>query len=213
MSKKFGLILIIYLGTFSTEAYAKVNCNVHKIYCGIVKLRKNIDKSFAMELSNSMYKWSHYYKLDPIRSVAILMQESYLGYFKNRVIKGVIKDIACNRSYKELITIHNPSDEYRTDGNLEVSCITNYRVVEVFADLSIWQFEPNTAISHGMDLKRLQTDIDYATQQHFRLMKRKLNIRVCRNKYKNTAWACYHSTTPKHHYKYVEDVDRWYKKI
>lgn len=232
MLSKFCIMLTLLIFLFEAEVYAKPDCKIHKVYCSILKLRKDIDLGFAMELSNSIYKWSKYYEMDPVRSVAILMQESYLGHFKNRVIQGVIKKEKCVLQPKKLFVVNSTSiDEFyidphaewcmgdgctasnMTDVKSEMKCSTSYEVKDVLADLSIWQFQPYTAIEYGMDLARLQNDLDYATQQHFRLMRIKYDYPSCNRKWPKSKWACYHSMTEKHHLQYVEDVNRWYIKI
>jgi hypothetical protein len=207
---KILILLILFSLTFTVSGkpskYRRIDCKIHKIYCAMKKLRPKLGHVFTLNLSNSMHRWSKFYYIDPIRSVAILMQESYLGYFKNRMIKGVVKTEVCEKDLYYLASYH-------PDVTFNPKCETVYKVVDVLADLSIWQFQPATAIRHGMDLARLQTDIDYATRQHFRVMKIKHKMGTCKKKWPNSKWACYHSTSNKHHRKYVKDVNKWYKKI
>ena len=220
---KYLLTLIILFSTISNAK--EINCNIHKIYCDMKKLRPGMDNNFAMGISNSIYRWSKYYGFDAKRSVAIMMQESYLGHFKNRVIKGVIKTRLCENKSERLSTKNSSDDFFVIDeekcwgigcppGEKDYEiCRDDYKVVNVLADLSIWQFQPYTTIKHGMDLTLLQTDTDYATQQHFRLLRIKYRDVTCKKKWPNSRWACYHSTTSVHHKKYIKDVNRWYRKI
>ena len=67
--------LLALLAFGSSSVYA-VDCDRHKIYCKIVKLKPSINKSFAMEASNHIYAASRHYKTDPMITVAIAMQES-----------------------------------------------------------------------------------------------------------------------------------------
>lgn len=48
----------------------------HPIYSKIVKLKPNIDKKYAMYLSNLIHKYAKKYNQNPFISVAIAMQES-----------------------------------------------------------------------------------------------------------------------------------------
>lgn len=73
-----NIVLTIML-LFSFNANA-VDCDKHKIYCKVIELQPKIDKAFAMELSNIIYKKSKKYDIDPMLSVAILNQESSLRH-------------------------------------------------------------------------------------------------------------------------------------
>lgn len=75
-----------------------VDCSVHKIYCRLVDLQPDINVTFAMELSNKLYRYSRRYGTDPMVSVAIGMQESSLRNIdryetvidsKGRYVRGV----------------------------------------------------------------------------------------------------------------------------
>ena len=81
MFKKI-LIAFVLMFSFSGAAMAGANaqfCKRNSIYCAIVKLKPTIDKKFAMDLSNSIYKYSRRNNVDPYRVVAIAMQESSLS--------------------------------------------------------------------------------------------------------------------------------------
>ena len=69
------LILLTFL--MSSTAFA-VNCNKHPIYCQIVKNKPGIDKTYAMRLSNIVYKMHRKYHIPSRIFTAILRQES--GY-------------------------------------------------------------------------------------------------------------------------------------
>jgi soluble lytic murein transglycosylase-like protein len=53
-------------------------CKEHPIYCQIVKNKTNIDKNYAMELSNIIHNLARVYNIKPYRLAAILAHES--GY-------------------------------------------------------------------------------------------------------------------------------------
>jgi hypothetical protein len=83
-----------------------------------------------------------------------------------------------------------------------------YEIVEGITDLSIFQFNISTIKNYKLDFERLQTDLEYATQQHFKLLKEKIN--TCSN-LGNDAWSCYHSINDAARLEYVKLVNRWYK--
>ena len=77
---------------FTVQLFA-LDCKVHKIYCKIVELKPRINKTYAKNLSDLLYKYSK----TPMISVAIGMQESGLVfrhrrgkvYYNNEVVKGI----------------------------------------------------------------------------------------------------------------------------
>ena len=176
----FKLLLTLML--FSSTAYAKVDCKVHKIYCKIVKLNPSIDTEFAFELSNLLYKKAKEYGTDPMVSVAIAMQESSLRNI-NRTTQGYLE--------KDCDSTHQKS----------AMC-----VVPVVTDIGIFQIHVYTAKNYGFNMESLMTDIEYQVDSHLKILKQKL--KNCRHLGKE-AWSCYHSTTPKYRLKYVKDVSRY----
>ena len=176
-----------------TYAYG-TNCKTHKIYCSLVELNPIIDKEFAFEISNIIYKYAEKYKdlyggdADKAaqRSIAIAMQETSLRAI-NKKQRGVIFNVTC----------------------LEHSCTESVVVVEVATDIGFWQFHIGTALRYNMDLLRLRNDAEYATEQHYRLMKEKM--KMCNSR--KAPWACYHSMTPEYKDRYEKKVNRHYRKI
>lgn len=177
------LLAAIFTLFFASNAYA-VDCSKHKIYCKIKSLRPNIDKEWAMKFSNIIYVKAKKYGQDPMRSIAIAMQESSLRQINRKqkiiVMKEICKDGVC-------------SHEYET--------------VTGLTDLSIWQFHIDTAAAYDMDFGRLQEDLEYATDFHFRLMRDK--VKRC-DDLGDDAWTCYHSRTEELRTHYKKLVDRFY---
>ncbi len=74
-----------------------IDCGKHRIYCRIVELRPGIDTSWAMYLSNLIYRHSKAFGTDPMLSVAIARQESGLSnvhrkdlvYTSEGVVRGI----------------------------------------------------------------------------------------------------------------------------
>ena len=181
---KYLLLFLLFM-TFTPKAFG-VNCNVHKIYCKVLELRPDIDKKWAMKFSDIIYKKAKEYNLDPMISIAIVMQESSIRKI-NRKEKVLIQKETCDDLGE---------------------CSMTYKVVTGYSDLSIWQFHIDTLLNFKIDPIRVQTDLEYATDFHFKLLKHK--IKKC-SKHKDLAWSCYHSATERHRLKYVEDVSRYLK--
>jgi len=72
--KKYLAILTALLVPVLVQAAP--NCEKNPIYCKILTLNPKVDKAFALELSNSIYRYSKKYGTNPALSVAIAMQES-----------------------------------------------------------------------------------------------------------------------------------------
>ena len=177
-------ILLMVFTFFNSDIAWGVDCKIHKIYCKIVQLQPDIDKSFVMELSNQISRKSRSYGIDPMISLAILNQESSL---KNINTFSVTKKISKNcddKSCSKLIT-------------------EEHEVV----DMTIAQINIKTALDLNLDIKRLfNLDLDYALDCHYKILS--LKLKLCEN-LGNEAWSCYHSTTPKYREKYVQMVSRF----
>jgi ribosomal protein L7Ae-like RNA K-turn-binding protein len=183
---KILLFILIMIGVFDAPiAWGETDCNKHKLYCAIVKLRPDMRKEWAMELSNAVYKYSKKYGLDPYRSLAIGMQESSLKRINRK---------------QEMVVLKETCDENEV-------CEVSYEIVEGYTDISLWQFHVKTIKAYNMDLVRLSTDIDYATELHFKLLKQK--TKECAH-LGDDAWTCYHSATKKHRLLYKQLVDVYY---
>jgi len=177
------LLLIASLLT-STTSYAEIDCNIHKIYCKILKLKPKVDKTWAMEFSNKLVAGAKRSNINPSISLAILMQESSLTNVN---------------TFKK--------DEHVEKKCTEKSCTKIITQVNKVVDLSIAQININTAIHYKCDIEKLFFfDEDEALECHFRVLKDK--IKMC-NHLGDLDWSCYHSTTEIHRIKYVDLVSRY----
>lgn len=182
---KILLTLTLILGAFFTSKAEALDCSRHRIYCKIISLRPNIDKAWAMKFSNIIYAKSKKYGTDPIRSVAVGMQETSLRRINRKQSVLLVKEVC-------------------SDG----ICVDEYTKVTGLTDLSIWQFHIETVAAFGMDYGKIQNDLVYATDFHFKLMKHK--IKRCKH-LGDDAWTCYHSITERHRKLYKKMVNRFYK--
>lgn len=177
--------LIIITGfLFSYKAYSKENCDLHPIYCKIVKFKKPQDKSWAMEFSNKLVTKAKKAGVDPNVALAILLQESMLENVNT----------------------------FKTDKNVEKSCDDSgcYKVTTIKQkafDISIAQINVNTALHYNLDVERLfMLDQDYALDSFFIILKDKM--RQCSH-LGQESYSCYHSFTEKYRKIYVDLVGRY----
>jgi len=140
----------------------KEDCAIHKIYCAIKTIKPSVKSSFAFQLSNYIAKYASLHGTNPLRTVAIIAQESM------------------------------------------------FRNINTAIDIGLYQINIATATEYKIDITRLQEDLEYATEQHILLLKRKKGYCSALGL---EDWTCYHSKTPVHREAYKLAVDRHYKKI
>jgi hypothetical protein len=146
------------------------------IYAEIVKLNPKVDKTLAMQLSNSIAKYSKMFGTDPLFSVAIAMQETA---FVNKNREGAVMT-------------------------------KTGKLVRGITDVGVFQIHVATIAYLGIDVVRLQTDIDYQAYWHTKILAQK--IKVCSGARKKldvkigNEWSCYHSFTPSKRQVYLKDV-------
>lgn len=143
-----GIWVLLILFNVSEANAKEVDCEKHSIYCNIVDKKPRINKSYAMKLSNIMYKYSKMYGQNPHISVAVGMQETGLR------------------------NIHRKQNIIVYDDKLE----KGYKIVRGYTDVCMFQFHVNTITSHGLDPVRLKNDMEYCVEQHFKLMRQKRKI-------------------------------------
>ena len=118
------IFLVISLSLFCMTASAKttpVDCQHHPLYCHILTLQPNIDKPWAMNFSNLLFRYSKRHQLDPWISLAIAMQESSLK--KNqRKIPVLIQYQDCQTT----------------------PCQKKLRLVQGISDIGLFQLHVNT---------------------------------------------------------------------
>lgn len=156
-----------------------MDCEKHPIYCHIKSLRPKMDSKKAMKLSNMLHVYSRKYKTkNAILSVAIAMQETSLR---------------SDLSRRQNVIIFNEE-------------MTEWEVVKGYSDICMFQFHVGTIVREKLDPIKLITNLEYCTEQHFKLLKKKM--RICKH-LKDDSWTCYHSKTPRRRKRYKEDVERY----
>jgi hypothetical protein len=81
-----------------------------------------------------------------------------------------------------------------------------YEIIRGYTDLCLFQIHISTAINYGMDLMKLNTNLEYCVEQHFKIMKKKRKI--CKKLGKDD-WTCYHSMTEVLRLQYKKLVERY----
>lgn len=182
-----GLLLLMSTPTYSDSIeWSSLSCHKNPIFCHVLTLRPNIDKTWAYKFSNLLYKYGKKFKMDPMRSLAIAMQETSL---KNQ-----------HRSRNVLVFFDNCDKEH---------CVKAYKEIKGFSDLGIFQFHVKTIKHFHINPIKLNESLEYTVSTHFELLKHKQ--KQCEH-LKENAWACYHSKTAKYRNKYISMVNRWYPK-
>ena len=174
--------LILFTLFLTTNSYA-INCNIHKIYCAIKKLKPSIKHEVAKPLSDYLYIYSKKYNLDPMISVSIAMQESS---FRNIVVthRGVsIKDI---------------------DGPVQ-TIVTDIGIFQINAATAKHFKLHISSIKHDLEYAVAAHFKILSHKQ--KVCKAKFNLPD------NEAWGCYHSYTKKQRLKYIRLVNRYLVKI
>jgi len=178
------LILCLLLMFASPTLAQEVDCSLHKLYCTMLELRPTIDKTWAMRLSDALFRLSKKHETDPWRSLAIAMQESSLREVNKKHKVMVFKE-TCHQGI----------------------CIEDYEIINGISDLGLFQFNVSTVINNDIDPMRLRNDITYAVDWHLKILKKKM---VECAWLLEEAWSCYHSKTPKFRKRYVQMVEQYY---
>lgn len=157
------------------------------MYCKILKVNPSVSKKLAAELSVYITRYAKKFKFDPALSVAIAMQESSLRNV-NRM-GHVLKD---------------------------------GKIVLGISDVGVFQIHVDTIASFNsagevLDAKRLETDLEYQTYWHARILSEKISTcKKARAKLqvgKGNEWSCYHSFTQSKRKVYLKDVTRHLVKL
>ena len=126
-----------------------VDCEQHPIYCQIKENNPKLDDSFAMKLSNAIYKSTKRHNLRPIVYTAILAQESLYD----------VKAVNCTKGFREAYP-----------GEVNIQVYPYYREGKVCTDFGISQIHWKTVKSYQFDTKRLVTDVEYAVEAGARVL-------------------------------------------
>lgn len=143
-------VLIAILFLFTTSVFA-VDLDKNPIYAQIIGNKPNIDKEYAMKLSNLIYKMHKKYHIPSRIFTAILMQES--GYS--------LKAKNCHKGIRN-----------KTEGEIQWELHTTRRTLgiltttesKVCTDFGISQIYYKTAKGWGFDVERLTNDLEYSVE-------------------------------------------------
>lgn len=170
---------------FPFLAQAQVDCSKHRVYCQIIKNKPQIDKAYAFELSNIIYKESKKIKINPKLFTAILMQES--GY------KLDTKNCTWG-----LLTVKYINKDTKFEGR-------------VCTDYGISQIYYKTAKRYKFNINKLLTDLTYSVKAGLIVLK---YFKDRYSKFENNWWTRYNcgtkpSTKRRTCQEYQKLVKRW----
>jgi hypothetical protein len=181
-------LILAALSMLSINAFAKINCEEHQVYCHIVKNKPAIDKSYAMKLSNVIYRKAKQFKLDPILFSAIIAQESsYRLEAKN-----------CTKGY---VTYPN-----RPEDRPPKKKVLFYKFQTVCSDFGLSQIHYKTADRYDFDMHKLYTDLNYSVESGMIVLKDFKKRYAKKEKY---WWTRYNSSTPQKRELYRKLVERY----
>jgi hypothetical protein len=136
------IILAILSFSMGIEIGNAADCSKHPIYCQIVTNKPNINKRYAMRVSNIIYRKAKKYDISPKLFTAILAQESMYKLSARNCTTGVVR-----KSYINFI------------GEIQGY---HYSKTKVCTDFGISQIYYKTAKGHKFDIHKLTTDLEYS---------------------------------------------------
>lgn len=142
--KKINALLLL----LSFNSYG-VNLSKNPIYAQIIKNKPSIDKTYAMEVSNIIYKMHKKYHIPTRIFTAILSQESQYQ----------LKAKGCHVGIREV-------DNCKPNGVLQSKemCSKSYEKVKVCSDFGIAQINWRTAERYNFNLNKLTQDLKYSIE-------------------------------------------------
>ena len=217
-------IIVLAVLLASVNLFSR-DCSRHPIYCQIIRNRPDIDKDYAFELSNIIFKHTRARGVDSRLFTAILMQESrYVLGAKNcrtgilvfteeeknnRLSKCLSFTLGCFCLYDDgepkkclncKVLVKEPIKQCR-------KYVGQYQPVRTCYDFGISQIFHVTARSFGFDIEKLTNDLDYSVEAGVIVLadfKRMYSSRE-----PNDWWTRYNSPTRHHRQVYRELVERW----
>lgn len=176
--KLFKLLIILNIAFGASNALS-ADCDTHPIYCKIRKLNPKLSHSFAMTLSNLIYKSAKSAGTDPMVSVAIAMQESSLT----------------NRHRRSRVV--SPSGAVY-DGFTDIGIFQIHIDTAIEMGLDIPRLINDIEYQVESHFKILRRKIDVCTKK-----RAKLHVLY------GLEWSCYHSYTKSAREKYIHLVERY----
>lgn len=195
------LILMIFLLVNTAKA---VDLNKHPIYKQIITNEPNINRTYAMKLSNIIHRKSLEYDIDSNLITAILMQESQYNLSAKRCRSGL-------REFTLFETIqYNIFCEQRFEEVSEfVKCLNDkpYMIEsEVCTDFGIGQIHYSNLFPFSFNVEKLTTDLEYSVEAAFIILS-DIKKRYFRDEY--YWWSRYNASTPSKRKIYRKGVQRW----
>jgi len=132
---------IILVGVLISFDALSADCLQHPIYCKIKENNPKLEKSYAMKLSNLIYKAANKYNIDANIYTAILAQESLYN----------LEAVNCTKGFRDPFP-----------GEATIQVYPYYHEGKVCTDFGISQIHFKTIKSYQFDTKKLVSDLEYS---------------------------------------------------
>lgn len=176
----FKLVILLL---FPALSQAEISCDKNPIYCQIVKNAPNINKEYARELSNVIYKETRKENINSTIFTAILMQESSYKLSAMNCSIGV-EALKLEKESQHLLLFEK----------------------KVCTDFGIGQIHFITAKRYGVDINRLLTDLTYSIKMSIIVLK---DFKKRYYKKESDWWTRYNSSNTYKRELYRKKVLRW----
>lgn len=197
--------LIVLLLLFSLKSYAKVDCDTHKIFCQIKANNPELSNSYAMKLSNIIYRKAKELKFDSNIFTAILMQETGYNHTKKACKTGLRE--TTNKERHDFVMLCSKTEKY--SGVPFSECAKNsplYIRQKICTDFGIGQIWYKTIDRYKFDVQKITTDLEYSVHVAGTVF---ADISKRWKKKEKYYWTRYNATTPSKRENYRKLVKRY----
>lgn len=177
----FKWVFLLVALILSSSSLFSVDCNIHKIYCQIVRNKPDIDEDYAMELSNIIYTITKKYDIDSRIYTAILAQESMYNLEALNCVTGL--------KYTEAEGLYY------------------FKNSTVCTDIGISQIHYSTIKKYNFDAEKLTTNLTYSVEAGIKVLskfKKKYGDK------EKDYWTRYNSSNESQREKYRNLVSRYF---
>lgn len=186
-------------------SFGQVDCNRHSIFCHIVEIKPSINKQYAMELSNSIYKATQKYSVPKRLFTAIIAQESMFRMGAKNTKTGLVPKDQLTIRYEFNKCVEMLSREECRE--VTQSTFGRYREETIILDVGLTQINFRTAERFELDLDLLLTDMDYSVNAGA------LVLGKMRQRWEKKEpifwWSRYNASNPSKRKQYQQLVERW----
>lgn len=204
-------IVLAFLFSFISKANAtgkNYDCSKHPIYCQILNNKPNINRVFAFQLSNSIYKMSQKYDIPSDLMAAILAQETMYEVGKKNCTTGVA---VVEVSHEDKVNRMKTCNDNFNIGSLSFAdCMggveKRMQKTTICTDFGIGQIYYKTVESYEFDIDKLLNDMDYSVEAAFIVMK---DFKNRYGKHEKFWWTRYNAVSKSKRDIYYDRVARY----